>query len=137
MCILKITVDGGKGRAKTCHGYLSVSIPGALLRFPLKKHKQRQNTRPSKQSVHEPIVGLSPQGDILSYFYEHLKYAEIALAVKIKYEAKVCKYGHCKDLNIRGRAFSDPYRGDGVVSLQLEMDRRSAKVGTAAKKILR
>lgn len=50
------------------------------------------------------------------------------------YEAKVCKYGQCKDLNIRGRAFSDPYRGDGVVSLQLEMDRRSAKVGTTAKK---
>lgn len=55
-------------RAKTCHGYLSARIPGALLRFPLKKHKQRQNTRPSKRYVHEPIVGLSPQGDILSYF---------------------------------------------------------------------
>lgn len=26
------------------------------------------------------------------------------------------------------------YRGDGAVSLQLEMDRRSAKVGTTAKK---
>lgn len=106
---MKITVDGGKGRAKTCHGYLSARIPGALLRFPLKKHKQRQNTRPSKRYVHELILGLSPQGDISSYFHEHLKDAEIALAVKTNYEAKVCKYGHCKDLNIRGRAFSDPY----------------------------